>query len=161
MWALTLMEEMNYGYLITTLKLGEKMKYKKITLGTLAFFISSFGIQGLLGLALVGEYFESISIFRNPPIIHLAFTQTIITGIAFSILYPITNIGGTPVLSGLKFGFLIGIIVVPFVALDLPARFMIPSVGTWILVQGILGIIHYAIAGVLIGLIYGKDTNKE
>jgi hypothetical protein len=155
------MEEMNYGYLITTLKLGEKMKYKKITLGTLAFFISSFVIQGLLGLALVGEYFESISIFRNPPIIHLAFTQTIITGIAFSILYPITNIGGTPVLSGLKFGFLIGIIVVPFVALDLPARFMIPSVGTWILVQGILGIIHYAIAGVLIGLIYGNDTNKE
>ena len=136
------------------------MIYKKITLGTLAFFISSFVIQGLLGLALVGEYFESISIFRNPPIIHLAFTQTIITGIAFSILYPITNIGGTPVLSGLKFGFLIGIIVVPFVALDLPARFMIPSIETWILVQGVLGITHFTIAGILIGLIYGKDINK-
>ena len=136
------------------------MKYKKITLGTLAFLFSSFVIQGLLGFALAGEYFESISIFRNPPIIYLAFTQTIVTGIAFAILYPITNLHGTPILRGLKFGLLIAIIVVPFVALDLPARFMIPSMGTWILVQGVLGITHYAIAGILIGLIYGKETIK-
>jgi len=136
------------------------MKYKKITLGTLAFFISSFVIQGLLGFALAGEYFMSISIFRNPPIIYLAFTQTIVTGVAFAILYPITNLEGTPVLRGLKFGLLISIIVVPFVALDLPARFMIPSLGKWILVQGVLGIVHYGIAGMLIGLIYGKDANK-
>ena len=136
------------------------MNYKKIIFATLAFFFSSFVIQGLLGFALAGEYFESISIFRNPPIIYLAITQTIVTGIAFAILYPITNLHGTPVLRGLKFGLLIAIIVVPFVALDLPARFMIPSMGTWILVQGVLGILHYAIAGILIGLIYGKDTNK-
>ena len=118
-----------------------------------------FVIEGLLSFALAGEYFKSISIFRNPPIIYLAFTQTIVTGIAFAILYPITNLDGTPVLRGSKFGLLTGILVVPFVALDLPARFMIPSVGTWILVQGILGVIHYAIAGILTGLIYGKDTN--
>ena len=136
------------------------MIYKKITLGTLAFLISSFVIQGLLGFALAGEYFESISIFRNPPIIYLAITQTIVTGIAFAILYPITNLHGTPVLRGLKFGLLIAIIVVPFVALDLPARFMIPSMGKWILVQGVLGITHYAIAGILTGLIYGKDSDK-
>ena len=137
------------------------MKYKKIALGTLAFFVSSFVIQGLLGFALAGEYFMSISIFRNPPIIYLAFTQTILTGVAFAVLYPITNLDGTPVLRGLKFGLLISIIVVPFVALDLPARFMIPSVGKWILVQGALGIVHYAIAGMLIGLIYGKDANRK
>ena len=136
------------------------MKYKKISLSTLVFFFSSFVIQGLVGFALAGEYFESISIFRNPPIIYLAFSQTIVTGAAFAILYPITNLDGTPVLRGLKFGLLISIIVVPFVALDLPARFMIPSLGKWILIQGVLGIIHYAIAGMLIGLIYGKDANK-
>jgi hypothetical protein len=48
--------------------------------------------------------------------------------------------------------------MVPFAALDLPARFMIPSVGTWILVQGILGMLHHAIAGILIGLIYGRKS---
>jgi hypothetical protein len=137
------------------------MNYKKITLGTLAYFISSFVIQGLLSFAFAREYFESISILRIPPIIYLALPQTIVTGIAFTILYPITNFKGTPVLRGLKFGLLIGLIMVPFVALDLPARFMIPSVRTWILVQGILGILHYAIAGILIGLIYGRDTKEN
>ena len=137
------------------------MNYKKITLGTLAYFISSFVIQGLLGFAFAGEYFLSISIMRNPPIIFLALSQTIVAGIAFATLYPITRFNGTPLLKGLKFGLLIGLIMVPFVALDLPARFMIPSVGTWILAQGVLGMLHYAIAGILIGLIYGRNTKEE
>ena len=137
------------------------MNYKKIILGTLAYFISSFVIQGLLGFAFAGEYFSSVSIFRIPPFIFLALSQTIVAGIGFAILYPITNFKGTPVLRGLKFGLLIGLIMVPFVALDLPARFTIPSVGTWILVQGILGILHYASAGILIGLIYGRDTKED
>jgi len=137
------------------------MNYRKITLGMLAYFTSSFVIQGLLGFAFAGEYFLSISIFRNPPIIYLALPQTVVAGIAFATLYPMTNFKGIPALRGLKFGLLIGLIMVPFVALDLPARFMIPSIGTWILVQGILGILHYAIAGILIGLIYGRDTKVD
>ena len=137
------------------------MNYKKIALGAFAYFISSFVIQGLLGFAFAGEYFLSVSILRIPPTIYLALPQAIVAGIAFAILYPTANFKGTPVLRGLKFGLLIGLIMVPFVALDLPARFMIPSVGTWILVTGILGILHYAIAGILIGLIYGRDTKED
>jgi len=134
------------------------MNYKKIALGALACFVSSFVVQGILAFALAGTYFSSISIMRIPPTLYLAFSQTIVAGIAFAILYPITNFKGTPVTRGLKFGVLIGLITVPLLALDLPARFLIPSVGTWILVQGLLGMLHYAIAGILIGLIYGRDT---
>lgn len=137
------------------------MNYKKIALGTLAFFISSFVIQGMLGFALAGKYFESIEIFRIPPVISLALIQTIITGIAFSILYPMTHFRGAPAVCGLKYGLLIGFIVIPFVALDLPARFMIPSVEQWIIIQGTLGVLHYATAGVLIGLIYKNKIESE
>ncbi len=133
------------------------MNIKKIALGTLLFFVSSFVIQGLLGFALAGKYFESISIFRNPPIILLAFAQTIATGIAFSILYPRTNFQGSHLFKGLKYGLLVGLIVIPFIALDLPARFMIPSMGTWIMVQGVLGILHFIVAGVLISLIFKTE----
>ena len=137
------------------------MNFKKITLGALAYFISSFVVQGLLGFVFAGEYFLSIPILRIPPTIYLALPQAMLAGIAFAILYPTTNFKGTPAVKGLKFGLLIGLIMVPFVALDLPARFVIPSVGTWILVQGILGILHFAIAGILIGLIYGTDTKAN
>jgi hypothetical protein len=136
------------------------MNYKKILLGALAFFISSFVIQGMLTFALAGDYFSTISIMRNPPILILSLPQTIVSGIAFAILYPSTKFKGSPVVRGLIFGLLIGFIMVPFVALDLPARFMIPSAGIWIGVQGLLGMLHYAIAGILIGLIYGRDTNE-
>jgi hypothetical protein len=82
---------------------------------------------------------------------------TILTGIAITPLYPMTNFSGKPVLRGLKVGLPTGLIMIPFVALDVPGRFMIPSVGTWILLQGISGIVHSSLAGILLGLIYGKD----
>ena len=134
------------------------MNFRKITIGTFAFFISSFVIQGLLGFAFGGDYFLSITIMRQAPLVYLSMPATILTGLAITILYPITNISGTPILRGLKFGFIIGLIMIPFVALDVPGRFMIPSVGTWILLQGILGLVHSSLAGALIGLIYGKDA---
>ena len=137
------------------------MNYKLIAFGTLAFFISSFVVQGLLGFAVAGEYFQNIIIFRNPPILPMAMGQTIISGIAFSILYPNTNFTGTPIHKGLKFGLFIGFIMVPFLAIDLPARFMIPSVGTWVSVQGILGLIHYTVAGILVAVIYKKDLQAR
>lgn len=136
------------------------MNYRNIALATLAYFISSFVIQGILGFALAGDYFAGISILRNPPTLSLALTQTVIAGIAFALLYPKTNFSGTPVVKGLKFGLLISLIMVPFIALDLPARFIIPSMGTWILVQGILGILHYAVSGSLVGLIFSRGTKE-
>lgn len=48
------------------------MKYMKIIFGMFAFFISSFVIQGILASVIAGEYFESISVFRNPPIFIMA-----------------------------------------------------------------------------------------
>ena len=137
------------------------MNYIKIALGTLAYFISSFVIQGILGFVIAGDYFLSISIMRQSPLIYLSMPATILTGIAIAALYPMTKLMGTPVLRGLKFGLLTGLIIVPFVALDLPGRFNIPSPATWILNQGILGIVQSAIAGVLIGLIYGKDIKEN
>lgn len=136
------------------------MNYKKIALGTLAYFMSSFVIQGILGFVIAGDYFLSIPILRIPPTAYLALPQAIIAGIAFAILYPFTNFKGTPVLRGIKFGLLIGLIMISFIALDIPARFVIPSVGTWILVQGILGFLHFIVAGTLIGLIYGKGIKE-
>lgn len=136
------------------------MNYKKISLGAIAYFISSFVIQGILGFMFAGEYFLSIPILRIPPTASLAMPQTLLAGIAFASLYPNTTFKGSPIITGLKFGLLIGLIMVPFVALDLPARFTIPSVGTWIFIQSILGILHFATAGILVGLIYRKTTKE-
>lgn len=136
------------------------MNYKKISLGALAYFASSFVVQGILGFMFAGDYFLSIPILRIPPIAYLALPQTLLAGIAFASLYPHTNFKGTSIQAGIKFGLLIGLIMVPFVALDLPARFTIPSVGTWIFIQSILGILHFTTSGILVGLIYRKTTKE-
>jgi len=80
------------------------MNYQKIVLGALAYFISSFVVQGLLSFAFAGEYFLSIPILRIPPTAYLAMPQAIVARIAFATLYPITNFNGAAALGGLKFG---------------------------------------------------------
>jgi len=137
------------------------MDYKKITVGALSFFMSSFVVQGILGFAVAGEYYFSIPIMREAPLIYLGMPATVIMGIGFSILYPATRFSGTNLMKGLKFGLLVGSIMVPFVALDIPGRFEIPSVELWTLSQGILGIVHYAAAGILVGLVYKSASKGE
>jgi len=134
------------------------MDYKKIGFATLAYFFSSFVIQGMLGFAIGGDYFSGITIMRQTPLLYLSMSSTVLTGIALAILYPLTNLQGTPIQKGFKFGLIAGLIIVPFIALDLPGRFMIPNEGKWIFIQAILGMTQSATAGVLIGLVYRKDT---
>ena len=133
------------------------MNYTRIALGAVAFFISSFVIQGMVAFVIAGEYFASIETMRDAPLIYLGMPATLVTGIAFAILYPMTNVQGAPLMGGLKFGLLTAVLVVPFVALDIPSRFTVPSVGTWVVIQGVLGTLHFAIAGILVGLVYRKD----
>lgn len=137
------------------------MNIKKVALGTVGFFISNFIVQGVLAMIFAGDYFKSISIFRENPIMYFALPQTILTGIAFTTLFPLTKFSGTWIIKGVKYGLLIGLLIIPFVALDLPARFLIPSVWTWVFIQITLGIVHFMIAGILVGFIFKSKTNEN
>lgn len=135
------------------------MNYTKIGLGAVAFFLTSFVFQGMLGFALAGDYFANIPIMRNPPIFPLALGQALLSGLAFAALYPFTAFAGVPWLRGLKYGLFVGFIMVPFIALDLPARFDMPSISTWIWVQIVVGVLHFGVAGLLVALIYSRGAN--
>ena len=134
------------------------MNVKKTILGTLGYFVSSFLIQGILTMIIAGEYFKSISIFRENPIMYFALPQTIFTGVAFSVLFSLIKLKGNSIIRGFKYGLLIGLLFIPFMALDLPARFSIPSVWTWVLIHCVFGVLHFSVAGILMSLIYGNEV---
>ncbi|TGL34840.1 hypothetical protein EHQ52_10140 [Leptospira koniambonensis] len=130
------------------------MQPVKILLGAFAYFISSFLIQGILAAVIASDYFNNIPVFRTEPIFYLSMGSTLLSGFGFAALFPITNFAGSWILKGLKYGLLTALIIVPFVAFDLPGRFAIPSTEKWILIQGLLGTIHSCVAGVLTSLVY-------
>jgi len=132
------------------------MNYKKIIYGTIVFFLCSFIIQGILGYLIAGDYIKSITILREKPLIQLGMPATLVIGIAFSVLYPLTSIKGSPAIKGLKFGLLTGMLSIPLIALDVPSRFQVPSVATWSAILGGLGVLTHVTAGILVALTYGK-----
>ncbi|TGK41516.1 hypothetical protein [Leptospira andrefontaineae] len=133
------------------------MQPAKILLGAFAYFVSSFLIQGILAAIIASDYFHNISVFRAEPIFSLSMGSTFLSGIGFAALFPTTHFTGTLILKGLKYGLFIALVTVPFVALDLPGRFAIPTVEKWILIQGLLGVLHLCVAGILTSLVYRNN----
>lgn len=54
----------------------------------------------MVAFVLAGEYFASIATMRDAPLIYLGMPAMLVTGIAFAILYPMTNVQGAPVMGG-------------------------------------------------------------
>ncbi|MCB1180068.1 MAG: hypothetical protein KDK36_20990 [Leptospiraceae bacterium] len=134
------------------------MNIKKIIFGIIAFFLSSFVIQGILGMVIGGDYFMKMPIMRKEPNPMMGMGATLIMGVAFSILYSVSELNGTNLQKGLKFGILVGLLLVPFLALDIPGRFDIPDTSKWIIIQSSLGFLHFIISGIAVAFIYNKDS---
>jgi len=79
---------------------------------------------------------------RQIPFLYLSMSSTFVSGFAISLLYPYTKFEGTTVVKVVKFGIISGLIILPFIALELPGRFSIPSWEKWIFFHSVLGIFH-------------------
>jgi len=49
-----------------------------------------------------------------------------------------------------------GLFLVSYIALVAPAKYTVPSVSSWMMVEGLAGLVQFAIFGVLLGLIHKR-----
>ncbi|PJZ75297.1 hypothetical protein [Leptospira neocaledonica] len=63
------------------------MQPVKILLGALAYFISSFLIQGILAAVIALDYFSNIPVFRTEPIFYLSMSSTLLSGLGFEYFF--------------------------------------------------------------------------
>jgi hypothetical protein len=57
------------------------------------------------------------------------------------------------------FGLLITALFVSYPALVEPAKYIVPSVSSWILVEGTVGIFQFTIYGIVLSLTFSKLKN--
>ena len=130
------------------------MKY--IISGTTLFILVSFAAQYISHFVINSEHYGSIPFMREEPIFILGFLTMIMQGMVLSHLFNIYSKNEFTFKKGLFFGLLLSAFFVSYPALVEPAKYQVPSISSWILVEATVGIIQFSLYGVLLAILFKK-----
>ncbi len=132
------------------------MNMKKCVLAALAGFAVMFSISGLWYLVIMRNFYSTQFAEVNRPEENMIWIVIgyIVAAILLAFIYPIGYKGGDPAKEGLRFGILMGLIMILPVAFILFGVYKFPLTGS--LVDTIYQIVEKSIGGVVIGLVFGR-----
>ncbi len=133
---------------------------KTIVSGTMLFILISFTAQSISHFVINAGHYASIPFMREEPIFILGFLTMIIQGMVLSHLFLIYCQSEITLKKGLVFGLLLSAFFVSYPALVEPAKYQVPSVGSWILVEATVGIIQFSLFGLLLALIFKRLSTR-
>ena len=125
---------------------------KNIITGTLVFIVVSFAAQSISHFAINADHYSTISFMRAEPIFILGFLTMIMQGIVVSYLFLIYSKNEFTWTKGLAYGLILSAFFVSYPAFVEPAKYKVPSIGSWILVEATVGIIQFTLIGILLSV---------
>ena len=93
---------------------------------------------------------------RAEPVIAMGLGSMLIQGVLFALLFPAFQRGGDSVWDGVKFSWALGGFLASYIVLGEAGKYAIPSIGSWIAVEGSVALVQYTLFGVLLGLIHRR-----
>ena len=129
---------------------------KKLIIGTLLFIVVSFGTQSISHFVLNVQHYASISFMRKEPIFALGFLTMIMQGLVLSFLFILYAKDKFTVKKGFFFALIMSALFVSYPALVEPAKYQVENIGSWIMVEGIVGLIQFCVFGTLLGIVFRK-----
>lgn len=129
----------------------------RVALTVLAYMVATFGVQGASHFAVNADYYAGIVIMRPEPIIPMGLASMVVQGLIFAWLFPVFNRGPHPVRNGIVFSCTLGAFLASYIVLGEAGKYAIPSVGSWVAVEGSVAAIQYILFGVLLGLLHRRS----
>ncbi|MDE2150121.1 MAG: DUF1761 domain-containing protein [Gammaproteobacteria bacterium] len=113
-------------------------------------------------MVLAKNLYEQLGVFsRQEPIVALGLIDNVLKSLVLAYLYPIGYKGGSPVKEGFRFGILTGVLVGSSWVLGVGATQPVTSLSTWVAVESAFVLIQFGLAGIVIGLIYGRGQKSS
>ena len=120
------------------------------------FILISFAAQSISHFGINAAHYSSIPFMRKEPIFILGFITMIMQGIVLSHFFTIYCKNEITIRNGLVYGLLLSAFFVSYPALVEPAKYQVPSISSWILVEATVGIIQFSLYGVLLAILFKK-----
>ncbi len=103
-------------------------------------------------------YAELGAVTRPTPIIPLGLMSVLIQGMVIAYFYPFYYRGGNPILQGIKFSLIIGLMVYTVMGFATAAKINIEPVSTFLAYHTVFQSIQFLMTGAALGLIFGRQT---
>ena len=127
-----------------------------VALTVLAYVATTFAVQGASHFAVNAAHYAAIPIMRAEPVIAMGLASMLIQGVLFAVLFPAFTRGVSTVWDGVKFSWALGGFLASYIVLGEVGKYAIPSIASWIAVEGSVAFVQYTLFGVLLGLIHRR-----
>jgi hypothetical protein len=136
------------------------MNVKKLGLFIVAYFVITMSWAYPWHLIWFHDlYVEWGAVQRAEPIIPFGMAAILIQGLVIGYLYPFYNKGeGNPILSGIKFNLIIGLMTYTAMAFATAAKFEINPIMPFLMYHTVFQFIQFTLTGVALGLIYRRGS---
>ncbi|WP_338395225.1 hypothetical protein [Fulvitalea axinellae] len=129
---------------------------KKILFGTLLFILVTFTTQYISHFVLNVEHYEAVSFTRKEVIFPLGFLTMILQGAVLSFFFPLFSKGKYTLVKGFLFGLLMSALFVSYPTFTEPAKYQVPNIVSWVIVEGLVGLTQFCTYGTLLSLLYSR-----
>jgi hypothetical protein len=130
---------------------------KKMALFTLAYFVITMAWAYPWHLIWFHDLYLSWgAMTREHPIMLLGIAAILIQGLVLSYLYPFFYKGGQPILQGIKFNLIAGLLVYTAMGFAMAAKIQIEPVSQFLMYHTIFQLIQFTLTGAALGWIYRR-----
>lgn len=134
-----------------------KTKHKKLGLFITAYFIITMAWAYPWHMIWFHDLYAELGAFtRSAPIMPLGIAAILTQGIVIGYLYPFFYKGSNPIIQGIKFNLIIGLMTYTAMGFATAAKIQIEPISTFLIYHTTFQFIQFTLTGTALGLIYGK-----
>ena len=134
---------------------------KKLVLTALAFVAATFSTQAPSHFMVFADHYSVVTYLRKEPLFQLGLLSMLIEGAILSALYTRFAGGKSTTKKAFGFSYLMGAFLASYTAFAEAAKYMVPSIASWIAVELSVALIQYTVFGLLLGLVYRERTQRS
>lgn len=127
---------------------------KRHALTVLAYIVATFVTQAISHFAVNADHYATIQHIRKEPIFQFGILAMIIQGILLSVLYAKVTNTHRSIKSAVGFSWMMGGFLISYMAFAEAAKYTVPSVTSWIVIEIAAGFIQFTVFGILLGFVY-------
>lgn len=133
------------------------MNVKKFTLAVLAYVVVSFVLGFSWHLVAFKDAYHGFGVYtREPPIFAFGVGSMVLQGLILAYFYPFFSRSSRPVLTGIRFGLLMGTFMWSVTVLAFAAKTQVSALSAFFTLGTLFHLIQFLVAGALIGWIHGR-----
>lgn len=129
----------------------------KHTMSVVGYIAATFITQAASHFVLFKAHYAAVSWIKPDPVFAFGFASMIIQGAILSFVYGYSTFKTRGLAGAICLAWLFGAFLVSYIALGEAAKYVVPSMGAWIGVETLSGVIQFTIAGLLLWLAHNRS----